>query len=448
MNRYRPVRWRRSGWFATACLILVSATGFGQEPAADEQLRNAKGADLPLLKEVRLLAERIEPLADDRFSRPPVAVRSPTIVLEAGITARAARLLHADRLAARGRAWAALGLGDAQAPMDIYRWIAQDLPGCVVDEERDRLLVAEDLLADTGAEIGANEDADLLMAAGIRRDEPQMVHCLMHLRQLQRRGEPLDGSTTDGLLVSAGWSEAEAGLVAMRYLFVNLRLPGNTLNGSINPGDFLGGALLPRGLDRLGGVRAHFIRFVYLEAYAELADRVLESGWQGLGRAMSRSAGTRDLLHRDKLGRPVVQFGASSPPAEGFVSMDADILGELGVIAWVSLLTGKDSLGLETGDGWAGDRLTRWERGDRAVTDWETAWEDDDAAEDFQYAVGRVLKERFGKFSTVALDGGWERFDGPRESFAWKRDGLQIQLRIVDREIADEILPKPAVAVP
>lgn len=436
---------RRAAARAALAALLLCPGAIAQEPSASPA---ASASDAALTEAARDLARRLEPLMDDAFERPPVVARAPELILDAATDFRAVRMLDAERLAARGRAWAALGLGDPGTPADVYRWIARDLRGCAVDEERGRLLLAADVLADTGPRIGGGEDADLLMAAGILPDEPLLAHCLMHLRQRERRGAPLRAETTDGLLAAAGWMEAEASLVALRFLFSALGLGDEMLRADLDPGDFLDGSLLPRGLGRLDGVRAGFVRFVYEDAFARAARIFAADGWQGVDRAMRRTTTTRGVLHPDRAGRAPAAFAEPRAPVPdaGLVAVDTDSLGELGTILWVSLLTGKDSLGLETGDGWAGDRLTRWEvPGAPAdgVTVWETAWAGDDAVADWLYAVERALTERFPRETVRLRSEGWKSIAGVDALYVWGRDGDRATLLVGPAALLTPVLPRP-----
>jgi hypothetical protein len=87
--------------------------------------------------------------------------------------------------------------------------------------------------------------------------------------------------------------------------------------------------------------------------------------------------------------------------------VDTDVLGEQGVITLISTTTGKDDLALQAGDGWAGDRLRRWESDDGgAITEWVTQWARPEDVEDFDYAFGRSLVARFGWKRPAELEDG------------------------------------------
>jgi hypothetical protein len=99
------------------------------------------------------------------------------------------------------------------------------------------------------------------------------------------------------------------------------------------------------------------------------------------------------------------------------VLADEDSLGEQGIVVLVSTLTGKDSLGLVAGEGWAGDRLDRWEAagGDGGVTEWRTRWTTPAIAADFDYAYGRALEARFpGRAFSSVGDGVRTLISGDR----------------------------------
>jgi len=201
------------------------------------------------------------------------------------------------------------------------------------------------------------------------------------------------------------------------------------------PDEVLDGALLPPGLDGMAGGERALIAFVYEEGYEQAAERHRSGGWKALDEAMATRRTTRDLLHPERKPLPDVAFPPSAqPPREGLVLADEDSLGEQGIVVLVSALTGKDSLGLVAGEGWAGDRLDRWEAadGEGGVTEWTSHWTTSAIATDFDYAYGRALEARFpGRaFSNVG--------DGVRTLIAGGR-----LFRIERRESSVRVLIQP-----
>ena len=81
-------------------------------------------------------------------------------------------------------------------------------------------------------------------------------------------------------------------------------------------------------------------------------------------------------------------------------------------VVLVSLLTGKDNLGMIAGDGWLGDSLGRFEPAaggsqDDGLTVWSSRWASLEDAKDFAYSVERCLQARFP--GEAILDAAGER---------------------------------------
>jgi len=370
------------------------------------------GVDQLLLDEVRRIATRVETLRGETFVRQPFAVRVPDAMRDVAAEIRAFSVMPRDRLAARGRAWSDIGLGGPQAPRELLLALAADLDGIGFDPKGNRLLVTPGRLRPEDFEPTGRQDdpADVLMATGMRPDEPVVAHLLAHVRQRERAGRDVLEETTDRLLASAAWAEGEANLIAVAYLFTGVSVGGEVLPFLKSPASVLDGSLLPRGRDRLAGVERELVDFVYSEGFERAAERFRSGGWEALTAAMARRRTTRDLMHPERAVMAEAVFPASpEPPRTGLRAADVDSLGEQAIIVLVSTLTQKDSLGLLAGEGWAGDRLYRWEPDDAAggevgITEWVTRWRSTggdpvrpaaDVAADFDYAYGRALEARF-----------------------------------------------------
>ena len=409
-----------------------------------------KGADLQLLSAVRTVAERVEQLRGEEFERSPIAVRTPDHMREVAAEIRALNVLPRNRLEARGRAWADLGLGGPSSPGTVYMTLAADLSGIGFDPEGNRLLVAPDRLTDQDFVPEEPEDAGstVLLMTGVRVDEPLASHLLMHVRQRERSGHDTLAETTDALLARSAWAEGEANLVAIRYLFGGMGLADDVLERKIDPADVLDGALFPDGLEELSGAEGALVRFVYEQGFASAVRAFRTGGWKGLDAAMARGTTTRDLLHPKTEPLQPVDFPAPAlSQTEGLQLIDEDTLGEEAIIVLVSTLTGKDNLALLAGDGWAGDRLYRWEPEggdpDRGITVWKTRWTDEQGAEDFAYAIRRALEARFPDRPPITLDDGQKIIQTATQLFRLQRHGLEVHLQIS----AKELDPLPAGAL-
>jgi hypothetical protein len=373
------------------------------------------GDDVGLLDEVRRIGRRVEILRGETFTRPPFAVRVPDHMREIAAEIRIYDVLSRERLEARGRAWADIGLGDTGSPRRLYLSLAADLEGLGFDPQGNQLLVAPGKLPPGDFEPTGGEDdpATVLMLTGMRPHAPVVSHLLMHVRQRERTGRDSLEDRTDRLLASSGWAEGEANLTAIRYLFAGMQVTESVMGFVKSPAEVLDGMLVPSGLDRLTGIESDLVHFVYFEGYRRAAELHRGGGWKALDDAMKNRQTTSDLMHPERDPRRRTEFPEPEPPEQGMELVDEDSLGEQTIVTLVSHLTGKDSLGLQAGDGWAGDRLYRWEDDSGAVggiTEWITRWNDagPSSAADFDYAYGRALEARFpGR--TLADVGNGER---------------------------------------
>jgi hypothetical protein len=397
-----------------------------------------RGVDQLLLEEVRRIAARVETLRGEAFVRQPFAVRVPEDMREVAAEIRASDVLPRDRLAARGRAWSDIGLGGEQAPRALLLALAADLDGIGFDPKGNRLLVTPGRLRPEDFEPTdrADDPAAVLMATGMRPDEPLVAHLLAHVRQRERAGRDVLEKTTDRLLASMAWAEGEANLIAVAYLFTGVSVGGEVLPFLKSPGAVLDGVLLPPGLQQLAGVERELVDFVYTEGFERAVERYRSGGWEALTTAMTRRKTTRDLVHPEQAVLPEADFPASpEPPRAGLRAADVDSLGEQAIVVLVSTLTEKDSLGLLAGEGWAGDRLYRWEPDDaaggkRGITEWVTRWRPTgsdperpatDVAADFDYAFGRALEARFPGHSFAELGEGVRTMVTPDRLFRIER---------------------------
>jgi hypothetical protein len=100
------------------------------------------------------------------------------------------------------------------------------------------------------------------------------------------------------------------------------------------------------------------------------------------------------------------------------------------------MLTGKDNLALQAGDGWAGDRLYRWESDGperSGVTLWVARFVSEEDAKDFDYALGRTLQARFPDRPPITLDGGVRVIQTSTEVFRLGREGREVRFQVSDR---------------
>jgi hypothetical protein len=410
-----------------AAVALLAGTAWAQE-ATDAAAPS--GGDRLLLDEVQRIAKRVETLRRETFVRPPFAVRVPEDMRRVAAEIRAFANLSRDAVAARGRAWEDIGLGDARSPRSLLLALAGDLGGIGFDPQGNRLLVTPSRLRPEDFEPTGDErdGATFLLLTGMRPDEPVVAHLLTHVRQRERRGGDWLAGTTDRLLAASAWAEGEANLVAVAYLFSGMNVGRDVLEFLKTPAEVLDGALLPPGLERLGRVERQLLEFVYIEGFERAAGPLREGGWAALDRAVAERRTTRDVLHPDRPPIVPAALGASArPPRPGLRLVDRDTLGERAIAVLLASLTGKDSLGLAASEGWAGDRLDRWEPpGDAAggITEWVTRWRArggdpprpaSRVAADFASAYVRALESRFpGRKAAPAGEHALELVAGDR----------------------------------
>ena len=418
-------------------------------------------ADTHLLRSVRRIADRLAQVRGETFDRKPLAIRSPDAMANVVAEARAYRVVGPQRLEARGRAWNDIGFGGPASPALLWLTLAQDLPGIDLDADGSRLLVSPNVLTeeDYGVEVdekifvpdgqggvhefhpdradgtgeasepGAGAAGDFLLATGVRPDEPLLAHYLMHLRQLERGGQDSVRETTDGLLAASAWAEGEANLVSLYFLFQGVGLVRTVLTGPVGPGDFLDGKLIPEAVRRATPLDAALLSFVYEDGYDFAIVRWREAGW-GVFEAEPPST-TRELLNP---GEPPVSLEWPEPvaPAAGFVLQDTDSLGQHAVVSLVAIWTGQTGASMAASRGWAGDRLTRWERSpDDGVTVWETRWETAADAREFAAAFTQVLQRRDPSTTAAETSDASKAILQSRfRRFTIARDGLHVRIEI------------------
>ncbi|NIM00098.1 MAG: hypothetical protein GTN89_04060 [Acidobacteria bacterium] len=406
--------------FIVAGLLGAAMIAPQDDPPAPEPARPNDGPDTQLSRSVRRISERLAQVRGEAFDRDPVAIRSPEAMATVVAEARAYRAVGPQRLEARGRAWNDIGFGGPASPQLLWLALAQDLPGIDLDVDGKRVLVSPRLLTDEDYGVETDEaiyvpdgqggvhefrpdrDAaqdrsddpadpppgDFLLTTGVRPDEPLLAHYLIHLRQLERRGHDSVRPTTDELLAASAWAEGEANLVSLYFLFQGVGLARTVLTGPVGPGDFLEGRLIPEAVQRATPLDAMLLSFVYERGYDFAIERWRAAGWDVFHRPPPRT--THELLSPDAPAARL-DWPEAESPGEGFTLTDTDRLGQYGVESLVSVWTGRSG----AARGWAGDRLTRWERSpDDGVTVWETRWASAADAARFAADFARVVQRR------------------------------------------------------
>lgn len=428
----------RLPWAMMAVLVGASIGRSAQAPDDAEALRS----------EAERAAGKVSLITGTDPGSPPPVVR---IESPERLDSLSRHRVPADRIAARGRAWADIGLGGEETPRALLALLARDLESVVFDSARRRIVVGPGVLTSDDFAPSGDDDlaATLLSGAGVRPGEPLLAHALVHAAQEARRKGAEGPETTDAILASAAWEEGEANLVAVLYLFGGLGLEKTVLESRLDPTDVMDGRLVPSRLSSLAGVERGLAEFVYVEGYVQASDRVRKAGFRGLSKASASRVTTRDVLHSDRPPLQLVPFPDPPPPKSGVSIVERDTVGEQGIVTLVSVLTGKDNLALMAGDGWEGDTLFRYEgppgrgRTSDGTTVWKTRWASDDDASDFDYALRRSIEARFPGSSAVGdAKGSWVLRAATRR-FALQRSG-----RYVDLTVAPDPAPNERTSPP
>lgn len=415
-----------------AAVLLASVAGVPAAPTPvpeDEDLQSLQAT-------VTETGRRAETIRGSNVGVPIVAERADEVERRER-TKGATPTPGAARLAARGRAWSDLGLGGPGAPERLERILDDDVDAIRLHPVEGRVLVDPDRLTsrDFGPEPAGSEGTSLLLATGVRPDEPTLAHVLVHAMQRRQKRWPSAAPTTDEALAQGAWLEGEATLVALLLLVDGVGLRDEVLAGRFDPIDACGGRLYPRAIGESEAPVAALARFVYQEGFYVAAEIVRRGGFQALvPEARSRTT-TRDVMHLDR--PPAAPVPVSSPLVlpQGFQLVDEDRLGEQAIVTLVSILTGKDNLGLIAGDGWSGDALYRWERADGdavagGVTLSASRWVSDEDAIDFAYGIERSLQARFPGTDLETVAEGRKKlvFDG--KVYRLDRTGREVRFRI------------------
>ena len=390
-----------------------------------------KGADLTLVQNVRAIAERCARTLGAPAPLSLLALRAPDETRLAESQRRAERELPPERASARGRAWSDLGLGTEDDPAALTLALARDLPGMSFDADGSRLLVDPTrLVEDEGTgDPSTSHAASLLLATGVAPDEPVVAHYVAH--KVADRAPPSEPLTTDAALARGALAEGSANLAALLFLFGGVGLEAEVVDAKVRPEDVLAGRLVSESMRSDRPVVARLVEWVYLDGFATVATLARQVGLRRLPSERATRTTTRDLIHLDRPpAAPVEIPKPTGPEAAGLTVVDRDTLGEQGIVTWVSMLTGKDNLGMIAGDGWAGDALWRFEKDGAGVTHWETRWVTEEDARDFAYGVERCLQARFPGVTFQGDADGPRSLTRPDRIFRLERRGGAVSLRV------------------
>jgi hypothetical protein len=202
-----------------------------------------------------------------------------------------------------------------------------------------------------------------------------LAHELMHILQDEYFSLPRPGSTDERNALSA-LVEGEAGLIGSQYLVEHGSRPrGLSPESILEPLEALW--LFPYIYGE------PFVRYVYERGGWSMVD--------ALYRDPPRS--TAQILHPEKCldGWKPIRVDPPQPPGEGWSLIYQDVMGEFFVRQ--VLRAHLDGLSAnKSAEGWRGDVLQLYERGNGYMLKWKILWENEDKAAEFSEVFTRLLK--------------------------------------------------------
>ncbi|MDH3626554.1 MAG: hypothetical protein OEV00_05530 [Acidobacteriota bacterium] len=358
------------------------------------------------------IVDSVEAIRGQAFDSVPVPVRAPATLRDVLADVAVAEVIDDRTLAARGRAWRAIGLGDERTPQRLWRLLARDVPRVAFDEESRQLYVDPSVLTPRDFAPNVDEEATtVLQMTGVRPDEPLIAHVLVHALQNQRGDTPRLARTTDELLSVAAMREAEANLVAVYMRFRNLGIAGEMLKEGITPDVLRIADLLPPEIDDAPAIDRRLAEFVYLQGLTVATGQLQQGGWGAVDVLRSRRSTlswiTPESAEKEEPAPAIDIPPAPAAPAEGFRPVDSDTLGPVAIGAVLAQggMTERSVERLIVY--WRGDRLSRFvsETGKGSHTHWESRWADSASAEAFIAGLQETLDQRFSTGEGTAVDG-------------------------------------------
>ena len=216
-----------------------------------------------------------------------------------------------------------------------------------------------------------------------------LAHELMHILQGEYFSLPRPSSTDERNALSA-LVEGEAGLLGSQYLLEHgVRPRGSSPESSLEPLEALW--LFPYIYGE------PFVRYIYERG-----------GWSmvnTLYRDPPRS--TAQILHPEKYldGWKPIQVDPPRSPGEGWSLIYQDVMGEFFIRQVLRAHLDGFSAN-KSAEGWRGDVLQLYERGNSYMLRWKILWEDEKEAAEFLEAFTRLLKsigaEKIGEMAWAA----------------------------------------------
>lgn len=383
-------------------LLLIGCGSAGANPASPPRGR----AEL----DVRPVAEgpgsrrptSIEQGAIDRLMQAAVAIRELTFAGPVSVEIETATYIAGhldgqieDEDVQRAEAvYGALGL--LEPGTDVRALLTEVLGEQVVgyyDTDGERLVVRDDVMRLLASRPGSQEATEAAIV---------IVHELVHALQDQRLrlGELYEqerDTDADGALRSL--VEGDATLAMILHAAADAGLPTDLVVGrSAAPADLsqLAG-MMPTGPDQALSRAPAILRVTLVAPYLAGLSFVAQEhaaggGWGAIDADFASPPQTMEqVLHPDRrheAPEPVVLPALPELEAAGFHVVEEDTLGELELGVYLALGTPAD-IDTTAADGWGGDRLRVYQRGDERVAIWFLTFDDDGEATEAEAAARR-----------------------------------------------------------
>jgi len=292
--------------------------------------------------------------------------------------------------------YGALGLLDPDA--DLRSMFAGVLGEQVIgyyDPETGRLVIRDDVMAGL---LGAYGDEEAEEARFV------LVHELVHALQDQRLGLSETYDEERSADAENAFRAVVEGDATLAMLAEALREQGIPLSAATEGIQQMGGLLdlnaLVRGekLDEAPPILRVTLVAPYLRGLQFVAAVQGRGGWPAVNNAHRRPPATSEqVLHPEKYFARERAEAIDVPDnrqlrSAGFDRIEEDTLGELELSVYLGQLR-KSGTDERAAEGWAGDRLVVYRRGDRSAVVWWTTWDTEDDADE-AYRAARSVSPR------------------------------------------------------
>lgn len=288
--------------------------------------------------------------------------------------------------------YVALGLlpADLDVGALLLRVMGEQIVG-YYDPDSGRMVVRDDVMVDLGARGMHGAEAAVTL-----------VHEYVHALQDQVLGLGLhddDERTIDAENAFAALIEGDATLAMVGLLALGA---GGDLERLTSDPHLLASLVSPEAIASSGAELGSAPAIVRAPLVSRYLDGMLFcaylhgalGGWSAVDAAHGRlPTTTEEVLHPERFGTRAPDVVALPPlaglEADGFVVHDEDTLGELEIGIYLAQDTDQDRE-VAASDGWSGDRLRVYRRGDETAVAWITTWDTEAEAIEASRAFARV----------------------------------------------------------